>query len=65
MSKITILLVDDHKLIRESWSFILNSDPRFQVIGETSTGTEAILLAKKLKPDIILMDVKYAAHEWI
>ena len=57
MSKISILLVDDHKLVRDSWSFILNSDPRFQVIGETSSGDEAIGMAKNLRPHIVLMDV--------
>ncbi len=57
MEKITILLVDDHRLIRDSWSFILNSDSRFQVVGETSTGDEAIEMAKNKKPEIILMDV--------
>lgn len=57
MEKITILLVDDHKLIRDSWCFILNSDPRFQIIGETSGGDEAIELAKTRKPQIVLMDV--------
>lgn len=57
MEKITILLVDDHKLIRDSWCFILNSDPRFQIIGETSAGDEAIELAKTRKPQIVLMDV--------
>lgn len=57
MEKVTILLVDDHKLIRDSWSFILNSDPRFIVIGETSSGEEAIQIAAQKTPDIILMDV--------
>jgi len=57
MEKITILLVDDHKLIRDSWSFILNSDPRFTVVGETSNGDEAVQIAKTLKPNIVLMDV--------
>jgi DNA-binding NarL/FixJ family response regulator len=57
MSKITILLVDDHKLIRDSWSFILNSDPRFDVIGEKSNGEEAINFSRENKPDIVLMDV--------
>lgn len=57
MNKITILIVDDHKLIRDSWTFILNKDPRFRVIAETSSGDEAIIMAEKLKPDIILMDV--------
>lgn len=57
MEKITILLVDDHKLIRDSWAFILNSDPRFTVIGETSSGEEAIEIAGEKRPQIILMDV--------
>lgn len=57
MQQITILLVDDHKLIRDSWSFILNSDERFRVIGETSNGEEAIQMVKSLNPAIILMDV--------
>lgn len=57
MDKITILLVDDHKLIRESWSFILNSDPRFEVIGETSNAEEAVEIAVEKKPKIVLMDI--------
>ncbi|MFC0776112.1 response regulator [Terrimonas alba] len=57
MEKITILLVDDHKLIRDSWAFILNSDSRFTVIGETSSGEEAIEIAREKRPQIVLMDV--------
>ncbi|MBL0153977.1 MAG: response regulator transcription factor [Chitinophagaceae bacterium] len=57
MEKITILLVDDHKLIRESWSFILNSDPRFEVVGETSNPEEAVEIARAKKPRIVLMDI--------
>ncbi len=57
MGKITILLVDDHKLIRDSWSFILNSDSRFHVIGETSNADEAVEIARDKKPEIVLMDI--------
>ena len=57
MEKISILLVDDHKLIRESWSFILNSDPRFNVIGETSNAEDAVEIARQQKPRIVLMDI--------
>ena len=57
MDKITILLVDDHKLIRDSWAFILNSDPRFNVIGESCAADEAVEFAKKNRPNIVLMDV--------
>lgn len=57
MEKINILLVDDYKLIRESLSYILNSDSRFQVIGDTSNGEEAVQMAKEQKPKIVLMDI--------
>ncbi|MBN8786430.1 MAG: response regulator transcription factor [Terrimonas sp.] len=55
--KITILIVDDHKLIRDTWSFILNSDDRFRVIAETDSGQQAIELANSSHPEIILMDI--------
>lgn len=57
MEKITILLVDDHRLIRDSWSHVLNMEPRFQVVGSASTGEEAIALAKEKRPRVILMDI--------
>jgi DNA-binding NarL/FixJ family response regulator len=60
MEPITILLVDDHRLIRDSWSFILNSDPRFRVIGETDSGDEAIKIAKTKNPLVVLMDINMA-----
>ncbi len=57
MDKITILIADDHTLVRETWSFILNTDPRFNVIAESGSGEEAIELAKKLRPNIVIMDI--------
>ena len=57
MSKITILIADDHTLIRETWSFILNSDPKFRVVAECGTGEEAIEKARELHPDIVIMDI--------
>ncbi len=57
MEKITILIADDHKLIRETWGFILNSDERFQVVAECSNGEEAIEMTKKLRPKIALLDI--------
>jgi len=57
MSKITILIADDHTLIRETWSFILNSDPKFRVVAECGTGEEAIAKARELHPDIVIMDI--------
>jgi DNA-binding NarL/FixJ family response regulator len=57
MEKINILIADDHKLIRETWSFILNNDMRFKVTDQCSSGEEAVLLAKEKRPDVVLMDI--------
>ena len=57
MEKITILIADDHTLVRETWSFILNTDERFNVIAESGSGEEAVELAKQLRPDIVIMDI--------
>ena len=57
MEKITILLVDDHRLIRDSWSHVLNTEPILQVVGAASTGEEAIEIARTKRPRIILMDI--------
>jgi DNA-binding NarL/FixJ family response regulator len=57
MSKLTILIADDHKLIRETWSYILNSDERFEVVAECGDSETAVEMAKSKRPDIILMDI--------
>jgi two-component system invasion response regulator UvrY len=55
--KITILIADDHTLVRETWSFILNSDPRFYVVAECGSGEDAVEMAKKLRPAVVIMDI--------
>lgn len=57
MDKISILIADDHTLVRETWSFILNTDPRFTVVAESGSGEEAVELAKKLRPQVVIMDI--------
>lgn len=57
MDKITILIADDHTLVRETWSFILNTDQRFTVVAESGSGEEAVELAKQLRPNIVIMDI--------
>lgn len=57
MSKNRILLVDDHALFREGVGKILKAQPDFEVIGEADDGVEAIIKARELIPDLILMDV--------
>lgn len=57
MRKSRVLLADDHLLFREGLAKILASQPDFEVVGEASDGLEAIIKAKQLLPDLILMDV--------
>ena len=57
MEKITILLADDHRLILESWKYLLESDNRFSVIALADSGKKAVELASSLKPKIVLLDI--------
>jgi DNA-binding NarL/FixJ family response regulator len=54
--KISVLLVDDHSLVRRGFRRILEDESDLQVVGEASSGSEAVELARKLKPQVILMD---------
>jgi DNA-binding NarL/FixJ family response regulator len=54
--KITVLLVDDHALVRRGFRRMLDDDDVLEVIGEASSGAEAVRLAEKLKPNVIVMD---------
>jgi len=57
MEKISVLIADDHKLIRETWSYILNNDSRFVVVGECGDSEQAVEMAKAKRPQIVLMDI--------
>lgn len=54
--KITVLLVDDHALVRRGFRRMLDDDAALQVVGEANNGTEAVQLASILKPQVIVMD---------
>jgi DNA-binding NarL/FixJ family response regulator len=54
---ITVLLVDDHELIRKTLSRILRADPEIELVGMAEGFVEAIDLCAELRPDIVLMDL--------
>jgi DNA-binding NarL/FixJ family response regulator len=54
--KITILLVDDHSLVRRGFRRILEDEPDMEVVGEAGDGEEAVRLAQELKPRVVVMD---------
>jgi DNA-binding NarL/FixJ family response regulator len=54
---ISVLLVDDHALLRKSLRRMLDDDPELAVIGEASNGAEAVELARQLTPQVVVMDL--------
>jgi|SRR5215467_1787792 len=55
-TKITVLLADDHSLVRRGFRRMLEDDESIEVVGEASNGDEAIALTKQLKPAVVVMD---------
>ncbi len=53
----TILLADDHALVRQGLRALLGEEPEFKVIGEAGSGLEAIRLCRDLKPDVLVLDI--------
>ena len=52
-----MLLVDDHKIVRDGIKTILERTPDFRVVGEAESGSDAVSLSRKLHPDLVLMDI--------
>jgi DNA-binding NarL/FixJ family response regulator len=57
-ARVRIVLADDHTLFREGLRELLSTEPEFEVIGEGSSGDEAIALVRRHRPDVLLLDVE-------
>lgn len=57
MKRITVLLADDHQVVREGFCFLLKRERDLEVVGEAETGRQAVALVKKLQPAVVVMDI--------
>jgi len=55
---VRILLADDQELVRYGFRLVLDADPRLEVVGEAGDGAEAVEAAERLRPDVVLMDIR-------
>jgi DNA-binding NarL/FixJ family response regulator len=55
---IRLLIADDHPVVRDGLSGIFEGDPGFEVVGQASDGAQAVELAERLAPDVVLMDLR-------
>jgi PAS domain S-box-containing protein len=53
-----VLIADDHKILRQGLASIINPQPDLELVGEAKDGREAIELARRLKPDVVIMDIE-------
>ncbi len=57
MNRITVLLAEDHQIVREGFRSLLNQERDIKVIGEAETGRQAVQLTRKLRPAVVVMDI--------
>lgn len=57
MGQITVLLADDHTVVREATAEIVDHQPDMRVVGQAGTGEEAVALTCRLQPDVVVMDI--------
>jgi DNA-binding NarL/FixJ family response regulator len=57
MEKVSVMIIDDHMLIRETWAFLLGRNDKYRVVSDCGDGQKAIEIVKGKKPDIILLDI--------
>jgi DNA-binding NarL/FixJ family response regulator len=62
---ISVLLVDDHSLIRMGFRLVLDAEEDIEVVGEAADGAAAVAMCSALRPDVVLMDIRMPGHDGI
>src|ERR1041385_8183134 len=57
MKRITVLLAEDHQIVREGFRSLLKHEPDIEVVGEAESGRQAVQLTRKLRPAVVVMDI--------
>ena len=65
MAKIRVFLTDDHTLFRQGIRTLISAEPDMEVVGEASNGSDAIIKAAELRPDVIEQGRAICVKEWI
>jgi DNA-binding NarL/FixJ family response regulator len=64
MNNITVLLAEDHTVVREGFRMLLDAEDDLEVVGEAQTGRQAVELTKKLRPSVVVMDIAMPLAQW-
>lgn len=62
---VSLLIVDDHPVVRDGLRSMFSADPRFDVLGEAADGAQAVAAAERFRPDVILMDLRMPGTDGI
>ncbi len=65
MGRIRILIADDHTMVRQGLSQICEAEPDMEVVGQAANGHEAVLLARRLHPDVVVMDINMPGKDGV
>lgn len=63
LSQVSVMLVDAHQMLLDLWASLLSQDERFTVCGQTTSVADAVEMAKKLRPDIVLLDINTKVND--
>ena len=58
LAQVTVLIADDHPVVREGLRGMLAAEPAITVVGEAGSGDEAVVMARLHRPDVVLMDLR-------